>query len=164
MKNLLKTFVACVVFLIAASASAGTLYWQVQNEDIAFEEAYLMVKSNGGTPVELKGVVAQADNHSTAPTQTDISAYESPDYTFFVELVNYTTGSEDKNWVVAKGQEWSYEDLVSGGYIATGLEAGTMPLGGSLNMGVAGAIPEPSSGLLLLIGGAMLALRRRRQK
>ena len=35
----------------------------------------------------------------------------------------------------------------------------TMPTGGWVELG---AVPEPTSGLLLLLGGAMLALRRRR--
>ena len=165
MKNLLKSLVACAAFLTVASASAGTLYWQVQNDDVEFDEAWLMVKDSEGNTTELQGVAAQSDKHSTAPTQTTVNDYENSQYTFFVELGNYSTGSEDKNWVVATGPDMPYDDLASNGYIATGLDAGTMPLGGGINMGVgAAAVPEPTSGLLLLIGGAMLALRRRRQQ
>lgn len=162
MKNLLKSIVASATLMIAASASAGTLYWQVQDQDTEFDEAWL-VRENKDGKHDIVGVASQADKKSTALTQTDISEWADSDYLFFVELVNYTDGSEENNWVVATGNKNGYGDLVSSGYVATGINNANVvaSFAGGQNFMSA---PEPSSGLLLLMGGAILALRRRRQK
>ena len=162
MKNLFKSLVTGALFLAVSSASAGTLYWQVSGADQDFDEAWLVVESTSDSTqkVNLDGVDAQLDKRSTALTQTDISGYESDAYLFYVEMVNFSGGEE----TVTTGYKWSYSELVSSGYVAANpLEVTSAQAAGSTsNFG--SAIPEPSSGLLLLIGGAMLALRRRRQK
>ena len=163
MKNLLKSIVASAALMIAASASAGTLYWQVQDQDTEFDEAWLVRENKTDGKHDIVGVTSQADKKSTALTQTDISAWADSDYLFYVELVNYSTGNEANNWVVATGNKNGYGDLVSSGYVATGINnanAVASFAGGQNFM----SAPEPSSGLLLLMGGAILALRRRRQK
>ena len=95
---------------------------------------------------------------------SDISAYASTEYSFYVEMLNY---NETDGWTSqGTGSTYTYDQLVSSGYVATGLIDATTAMANAAtsNFGSSGAIPEPSSGLLLLIGGAMLALRRRRQK
>ncbi len=163
MKNLFKSLVTGALLLVGASASAGTLYWQVSN-DTAFDEAWLVAEAKeGGTKNYLWGVDSEAPEHkSTAMTQTDLAGYESDAYLFYVEMSNYNS-ADDTYEVVATGYKYGYGDLVSSGYVAASpLDVNkTIASASAANMA---NVPEPSSGLLLLIGGAMLALRRRRQK
>ena len=161
MKNLFKSLVTGAFLLAVTSASAGTLYWQVSGATADFDEAWLVAESvSDHSTHNLDGVDAQSDKRSTALTQTELGEYGSDSYLFYVEMVNYSTSPE----TVTTGYKWTYNELVSSGYVATSaLDVSTATAAGSVsNFG--SPIPEPSSGLLLLIGGAMLALRRRRQK
>ena len=80
---------------------------------------------------------------------------------FAIELGNYTQTGDVFNWVVLAGSAGStLQDLISGGHII----ASDLSAQGSFNWQASGySVPEPSSGLLVLIGGALLALRRRRK-
>ena len=162
MTNLLKSLMTGALFLAVSSASAGTLYWQVTSDaGQTFDEAWLVVQ-NGDALTYLDGVQSDgASPSSTALTQTDISAYEGDGYLFYVEMSNYNSQSDTYS-TVATGYKWTYSELQSSGYVASN-PLDTAPAAAS-NSNFGSAIPEPSSGLLLLIGGAMLALRRRRQK
>ena len=85
----------------------------------------------------------------------DISAVNSSDYSFFIELKN---GSGNvvgwSNWV-------NYSDAVSGNYTTTGsladVPSASIWHGGSYS----NSVPEPTSGLLMLLGAACLGLRRK---
>lgn len=161
MKNLFKSLVTGAFLLAVSSASAGTLYWQVSGADSDFDEAWLVAenKNDSSEKHDLVGVQSQDGKRSTALTQTELGQYGSDAYLFYVEMVNYATDPE----TVTTGYKWGYGDLVSSGYIAAdSLDVATVTANAS-QQSFANA-PEPSSGLLLLIGGAMLALRRRRQK
>ncbi len=168
MKNLFKSLVASTALLLASSVSAGTLYWQVQPDDNVpeFDEAWLMVENTSThEKQELAVVNSQSDKRSTAVTQTSLDSLADPDaYLYYVEMCNYTSGNEADDYIVSTGYKFAYSELVSQGYVATGaIDANSaQAAASSANMG--SAIPEPSSGLLLLMGGALLALRRRRQK
>ena len=165
MKSISKFAVAAAVMLFASAASAGTLYWQVDNVD---DFADSLGESSAGYGAELWMVNKNDNSDKTslsdglidAPTgiqQADITNYTVDQYLFYVELVNYTTGAS------TEGYKWGYGDLVSSGYVAFG--ATDFPtVSATAAAHNFAAAPEPSSGLLLLMGGAMLALRRRRQK
>ena len=165
MKFIQKSCAVLLIVGLAFTSSAGTLYWQVSDEE--FSTAQLFVTGNGlnPDPTALTGAIRAQDfdrttgtGTHTALTQTDISAYSSAGYSFYVELVNYNDRDNPK-----KGYTWGYGDLVSSGYVSTsGLDVADVTVA-ALSQNFAAA-PEPSSGLLLLMGGAMLALRRRRQK
>lgn len=155
MKSVSKFVVAAAALLFASAASAGTLYWQVEDgaPDIGAELWMLDTSSNTKTSL--------SDGLIDAPTgiqQADITNYTDDKYLFFVELYNYASNTS------TEGFKWHYGELISSGYVA--MDARDIPT----VMANAGAhsnfanVPEPSSGLLLLMGGAMLALRRRRQK
>lgn len=160
MKSISKFAVAVTVMLFASAASAGTLYWQVDDAELGESEAgwgaeLWMLDTSNNSKTSL------SDGLLDAPTgiqQADITDYTDDKYLFYVELVNYSTGAS------SDGYKWGYGDLVSSGYVAmSALDIPTV----NANVGAHGnfaAAPEPSSGLLLLMGGAMLALRRRRQK
>ena len=162
--NMFKKLVVCsAVSAIALFASADVLYWQVESPDDGAEFTAANLYVTGGSltdPVQLASVEPFDGNPGTMTdlTQTDLGSYGTSDYSFYVELANYT-GSSLNN---GKAYTWSYNELVSAGYIATNPfdspSASAAAAGG--NMGA--PTPEPTSGMLLLIGGSLLALRRRR--
>lgn len=168
MNNLFKCLAAGAVALVVSTGSADTLYWQVTSDaGKTFDYASLMVTGGSlSNPVEVDSF--ESDGESPSSTGgvmlSDISAYASTEYSFYVEMLNY---NETDGWTSqGTGSTYTYDQLVSSGYVATGLIDATTAMANAAtsNFGSSGAIPEPSSGLLLLIGGAMLALRRRRQK
>ena len=164
MKNVFKVAAVAFAALVAVTAKADALYWQVDEGSTteSFQYAILNV-TDGTTATRLAGASAEgtAPNQYVSLQNTDISSYASSGYSFFVELANYNNGSWE---VVTSGTPVIYDNLVSGGYVATSFQQG-LNISRGYNLGAgAAAVPEPTSGLLLLIGGAMLALRRRRQK
>ena len=167
MNNLFKCLAAGAVALVVSTGSADTLYWQVTSDaGKTFDYASLMVTGgNLSDPVEIDSY--ESDGNSPSATDgvmlSDITAYASSEYSFYVEMLSYNNDAWTSE---GQGATYTYDQLVSSGYVATGLiDASTaMANAATSNFGSSGAIPEPSSGLLLLIGGAMLALRRRRQK
>lgn len=159
-----KTFLVLGLLLAGFSAKSEVLYWQVTGEE--FSWANLKV-TDGNTENTLASEVYPVDlgeNTGTYTTmqQTDITGYTSNDYSFFVELVTYVNGGEN---TVQKGYTWSYNDLVSAGYVAGNGLADGAAASASASLGNLGSsTPEPTSGMLLLIGGSLLALRRRRRQ
>ena len=89
------------------------------------------------------------------PVFADLGDYASPGYSFFVEL-GHLDGDE---WTVMAASEAStYSALVAGGFTTNH----PVNYPGYLPWSPTGyVVPEPTSGLLLLIGGAFLALRRK---
>ena len=163
--SMFKKLVACsAVSAMALFASADVLYWQVESPDAdaTFTAANLYVTGGGlSSPQQLASVAPFDDTPGTMTdlTQTDLGSYGTSDYSFYVELANYTGASLTDN----KAYTWSYNELVSAGYIATNpFDSSSAAAAASAgNMG--SPTPEPTSGMLLLIGGSLLALRRRRR-
>ena len=165
MKNMFKVAAVAFASLVAVTAKAEALYWQVDQGVTYPEFEYAILNVTGGELGNNSQRLAAASAEGTAPNQyvsvqnTDISSYASDTYSFFVELANYNNDS----WKPVKaGTPVSYTALQSGGYVATSFQEGLkIAQSGGYNMGQ--SVPEPTSGLLLLMGGAMLALRRRRR-
>lgn len=164
MKKVVCLACAAVLGLVA---SADTLYWQV---DTSADNAYAPIKNqtfsyaklyatDGTTTTELASVAAEADGKTMKPTLTDLGVYGSNTYSFYVELLNYADGVSTS--VYTQPYASTYNELVSAGYVST--QAMATPEGFALGGFNGAAVPEPTSGVLLLIGGAMLALRRRRR-
>lgn len=156
MKQVSRFVVAAAALLFASAASAGTLYWQVDdNSGDVTAQLYAQQGDNEAGRTALS-------NELDAPTgiqQADISAYANDSsYVFYVELLNYSSGT------ITQGYKWHYGDLISSGYVSFGATNIPDVTANVVSLGSFANAPEPSSGLLLLIGGAMLALRRRRQK
>ncbi len=169
-----KITIAVALTFMALLAKADFLYWQVTpTEGVTFSVANLYVTGTGveGGSKLLDGVLADGVDFGSqdkltgttvVPTQTDISGYAGAQYSFFVELVTYSADGTVAG-TQRPGCPWDYNDLVSSGYISAG--GVSTPTAGMLSGGpnMASPVPEPTSGILLLVGGAMLALRRRRR-
>ena len=159
--NTISKFAAVVaVLLLASTASAGTLYWQVDDSELG-ESEYGWGAELWALNTTTNEKTSLSDGLIDAPTgiqQADITAYGTDStFKFYVELVNYTTGAS------SDGYKWSYNELSQSGYIATNaLDAPDVRATVAAHTNFAQA-PEPTSGLLLLIGGSLLALRRRRR-
>lgn len=112
------------------------------------------------TMMEVEG---SADSAATVPTDwyaSVVSPYASAEYSFAIELGNYDyqTGT----WtMIAASETMSYTSLVEGGHIVDWetIDADDPVVWNPTTY----VVPEPSSGLLVLLGGALLALRRKRR-
>ena len=150
-----KLSVVVAVLAMIGFAKADVLYWQVDtsadNAAYTGEFSDAVLYASDGSAVD----AAMAVDNKVTPTLKDLGGYGSSEYSFYVELYNAAGDS------VYKGQAVSYTDLLDSGYISTsGVLTPTMLATGGFN---GASVPEPTSGMLLLIGGALLALRRRRQ-
>ena len=158
MKKLIMGVAAMVCGI--ALAEDSYLYWQInQNEaEKPIEFAYAQVKAttvDGDIYVgEAMGVQGGGTARSAGPINSafDAAAYgEGSGYSFVVELMN------SEYDVIGESETFGYAAIAQ--YIWS-------PMGqkgeSAWTVTTFSAVPEPTSGLLLLIGVAGLALRRRR--
>ena len=157
MKTIHKLVALVAVLAMAGFAKADVLYWQVDTgaADASYtgEYSYAALYASDGTLLD--GYYEAVDG-KVLPMRSDLGDYGSTGHSFYVELYNATLDS------VYKGAEMTYDQLIGSGYIATigGPELPSFTAAPAFN---GASVPEPTSGMLLLIGGALLALRRRRQ-
>lgn len=156
MKTIQKLVVLAAVLAMAGLAKADALYWQVDtgaaDASYAGEYSYAALYASDGS---LLDGYYEAVGGKVAPTLSDLGAYGSTGHSFYVELYNASLDS------VYKGSAVSYDQLVASGYIST---TGVAMPNYTATTGFNGAsVPEPTGGMLLLVGGALLALRRRRR-
>lgn len=103
-------------------------------------------------------------DYMNVPTvwQADISDFTagSPEYSFVIELGSY----EDATWsTLAVSEASTYGELSTASYIVPS-QGGYLPNPVDVWQPVAYSVPEPGSGTLVLVGVALLALRRRRRQ
>jgi len=168
MKSLKLFAVFSMLAALPAVADVEALYWQVTEEmssPIQFTAA-AFAAVNGDNVTYLAdslGNTWQAANSDKATTETVASVLGqdySTGWSFYIELMNQDDGG---NWYSAgridnNGSNYSWSDISSHVYSSSSM---SMSLATPLATGTAN-VPEPTSGVLLAIGGALLALRRRR--
>ena len=126
---------------------------------------YLTIADPDGVPGEYFPMPAtdfdsgNADSWSAGPTYANITPYATtPGVTFMIELGNWDdTLPEGEKWQILAHSDAETPGALDN-FINNSLDMQTELewTGGHYS------VPEPSSGLLLLIGGALLSLRRRR--
>ena len=160
--------IAAILTTLAASADVQALYWQVTSEmnptPIAFLAAAMVAEDGDGKKVYLAdagGSAWQAANsdYTTEAIASILGQDYSSGWTFFIELQNQDGSG---NWYEAGkidngGSNYSWADISSHVFSSSSM---SMSMATPLTSGTA-HIPEPTSGLLLLLGGSLLALRRR---
>jgi len=165
--NLSKKFLTAA-FVVAAAfgLQAGTLYWQINNNPNNDQYAAVAVM-NGDTVVGYANILdgdggvvignlVAADDAMSQMQYADISGYDSS-YKFVVEMLSTDGSTWERGWTA--GTPMTYAELAAAGYVSEGgISAGSV---NSWTSSV--TIPEPTSGLLLLVGGSLLALRRKRR-
>lgn len=159
----IKTLLSiCALVAVPAFGDVEALYWQVDSasnpENIPFTYA-AMVGTDGTSNTYLEDSAGSVFQRSigSGTTTEQISSLLDPnvDYTswsFFIELWNYDNG----NWTLAgTTTSETYTKLKTDGAIRSSMSMSTALFTPTAS------VPEPTSGLLLVIGGALLALRRR---
>jgi len=170
MSRILKTFLGAAFMATFTANADPLLYWMVSDNpgDVSFQVArvawendsdhgYLnLVDEEGRTS---QAIASSSGGTTTAATWADLSGFTGDaGYTFFIELLSYKDGAWQR---MGQSTAMSYSSLVSNGSVlANSLAIGTTAL---TAWTPTVSIPEPSSGLLLLMGGSLLALRRRRK-
>ena len=174
-----KLIAICAVALsVGAFATDSYLYWMI-DDSITWAEGtatptptytaarvgvtssegtttYLSLYNENGVSVGGSGSISLGD--TTFPMYAYASVgetYQTASYSFFIELLNDTS-------VVGTSSSLAGTALTS--YLTSSLGGTSVPAGTAWNGGTftTAAIPEPTSGLLMLVGLAGLALRRKR--
>ena len=163
-----KLVLFAAVLAAMMTVRADVLYWMVSDDyakdagssgDSTFATLYA-TDDNGATKHELATATgsAVADAYAYSDYFTaNISSYSGSSYSYFIELVNGVKTTPE-----------SYNNLLNNGYISVGgISTPTSLAGGGFGQATGSAtynVPEPTSGLLFLVGGMLLGLKRRRQQ
>ena len=153
-----KIILSVAVLITAIVAHAEYLSWCVDQTgyDRATLWAYTGDTWNSSSASEI-------DTLTTIPggTVSDLKDYGSSTYSYYIELYNYDS-STGKSSNSTSGGTFSYSDLADQGVLLsswTSFANVTTAWNGSRAV----ATPEPTSGLLLLMGFAMLGLKRKKE-
>lgn len=175
-----KILFGVVIALAAMSSQASYLYWQVGSDanlgaiNSTKTHTFKIYATNGDTALELTsyaytwdaeeqagsyGAVSSPVASATAAggLYADISSYTGNEYSYYIEVTGYNSAAGQDGWI-NRSQTLAYAD--ASGHITTTLSSmATIPTawtGGTFSA------PEPTGAMLLLVGGALLALKRKR--
>ena len=173
----LVAFSVAVVLMTALRADYSSLYWTINEADnfsgapFDYAKVYAVNNRTGSDTylnyVGTGGIEAgQAEFYSDVHLPEEIGrgggyALAGPSWAAITDemrsgdwLFSFLLYDQDGNEVGHSLRTYTFGDIAN--YVA---DFGTTPSGGALAVGV---VPEPTSGLLLLLGLASLALRRKR--
>lgn len=165
-----KSIIAVAAFAVALVAQADVLYWMVS--DAVAETA----DENGtASPFATLYAVSTSDSSKTAldsRSESDVfTAYDIGSAFQYNGIENYNSGYSFLVEILSgdyKGKSYSVNDYASLRNYIVG-SGHSIPSASFAPEGFGGGastynVPEPTSGLLFLVGGMLLGLKRRRQK
>ena len=165
MKKILFTLVALTVF----SVKADYLYWMITN-DLGEHENFVgqAIDFSQWNTAKLYVDGSSFSGASPVGTLTPTAVTELRDYGAYA-YANIGSYSSSSTFLIELWSGESYLGYASDTYANLAqyiYKEGTMApvVGGWMPPNSAYAVPEPTSGLLFLIGGVLLGLKRRRQQ
>lgn len=180
-----KVICVFVAMLAAMNLSAGYLYWQVdeadfEGESFTYDGARVVAFNNDSqTSVGTYYYVSDGeDGHgageyvlfgdgyvdfypdpngrTTGDVYADLGDLTGDSYLYFIELITYDESGTITQVATSKSSTWA--DI--SGHITDELAPGALaPWHGA---GFTGAVPEPTSGMLVLLGVGVAAFKKRR--
>lgn len=144
-----------VVLAFAVVVQAEELWWFVADDAVTEQwDAAIVYATDSQDKTTGIDSWARTDlSFGDGVAFTDLDGYASAGYSFYVELLN----SAER---IAKSDAVSYTDLLSSQAISSSMQS--MPTPYQFSNFSSLVVPEPTSGLLMLIGLAGLALKRKR--
>lgn len=147
-----KIIASLAVAFMAFATQASYLYWQVDNSayDAEYNSAILWGNNDNGTKTQIAQI-------TTPDTFSIDSGWNYVSY--YVELLNYTSATVYTS--VGQSNTYTYSQIQE--FSNVNLDVPTIPpmwTGGGT--GPSYNAPEPTSAMLMLIGMAGLALKRRK--
>lgn len=169
-----KLMTFAVALCAAVVTNAASVVWQVSGSTATENYQVFLVGAVSDSWKSVADLASDAAAYGTAGTSGTIAksgrVFAAGPYSASIDSISKT--SADVYFVIVSGADatgYNYVKVDLSGYAYEGAEsasgtylttADTLLAGTS---GTFGAVPEPTSGLLLLLGGAGLALRRKRK-
>ena len=146
------------VGVVAHAEYSSYFYWQV--DDSAADFSYAQLRLSGGSQyftigdtAYTKVGAAEGDlGRTTLAVAANLGAYASSEYSFLVEVFGEDDG------LLGWSDTFAYDDI-SGSFVYSDMGS---TLSGTAYGVTISSVPEPTSGVLLLLGLAALGLRRKR--
>lgn len=159
-----KAIVFLGAFVLALAANASYLYWQVDDSYLSANggvkaEAFQVWAVNGGSWNLVDTAAANTDGLMVGPqvSTVDVSSYQNDSYVFYIELVNYDTATQTFTNTGFMTESYSSMASANTGFVGSALNIGQV----AVWHGGAYAAPEPTSAMMILLGLAGLALKRK---
>ena len=152
--NIALVILAAFTAFAAFAARADWLYWQITPSETEAIYGYCnnaLLETTEGTILQM----AEATDGSTGASWVQLDGYESQ--SFFIELINY---DESMNTITVIGNSATYTYAQLADYIVSS-SAFPLPSISAAWMPMISPTPEPTSGMLILLGLASLGLRRK---
>ena len=156
----MRKLILTMIFSLAAGIAKADvmLYWTVDPKVKGYDYAVIYGISHDENNVDVYKALDAVTAGSAIDTNVSVSTKEIPG-TGGSEYANYIVRLFNNNKVTYVSDKYSYDSLTANVWAKDIL---SMKATESVGFGNFRAVPEPTSGLLLLLGVAGLALKRKR--